>query len=77
MRQSLTIDPGQLRDWLDRVAQRDAKAFRALYDATSPKLFGFALRVLGKRELAEEALQDGFVAIWNGAARIRLIWQRP
>jgi len=67
VRQSLTIDPGQLRDWLDRVAQRDAKAFRALYDATSPKLFGFALRVLGKRELAEEALQDGFVAIWNGA----------
>ena len=67
MPDSLTIDPEQLRIWLNAVAQRDAKAFRALYDATSPKLFGFALRILGKRELAEEALQDGFIAIWNGA----------
>jgi len=64
---SLTPDQEQLRAWLHRASQRDATAFRALYDATSPKLFGFALRILGKRELAEEALQDGFVAIWNGA----------
>ena len=64
---SLTPDPEQLRAWLHRASQRDATAFRALYDATSPKLLGFALRILGKRELAEEALQDGFVAIWNGA----------
>lgn len=68
MSDSLTIDPEQLRAWLQGAAQRDAAAFRALYDATSPKLFGFALRILGKRELAEEALQDGFIAIWNGAA---------
>jgi len=64
---SLTPDQEQLRAWLHRASQRDATAFRALYDATSPKLLGFALRILGKRELAEEALQDGFVAIWNGA----------
>lgn len=68
MPDSLTIDPDQLRTWLHGAAQGNATAFRALYDATSPKLFGFALRILGKRELAEEALQDGFVAIWNGAA---------
>lgn len=67
MPDSLTIDAEQLRTWLQGAAQRDAAAFRALYDATSPKLFGFALRILGKRELAEEALQDAFVAIWNGA----------
>lgn len=62
------IDPEQLRAWLQAAARHDAPAFRLLYDATSPKLFGFALRILGKRELAEEALQDGFVAIWHGAA---------
>lgn len=67
MPDSLTIDAEQLRTWLQGAAQRDAAAFRALYDATSPKLFGFALRILGKRELAEEALQDAFVTIWNGA----------
>jgi RNA polymerase sigma factor (sigma-70 family) len=61
------LDPQQLRSWLLGAARRDAAAFRALYDATSPKLFGFALRILVKRELAEEVLQESFVAIWNNA----------
>nr|WP_152882897.1 sigma-70 family RNA polymerase sigma factor [Duganella sp. FT27W] len=53
--------------WLEGAARRDAASFRALYDATSPKLFGFALRILNKRELAEDVLQESFVAIWNNA----------
>jgi len=60
-------DPAELRTWLLGAARRDAAAFRRLYDATSPRLYGFALRMLGKPELAEEALQDGFVAIWDNA----------
>ncbi len=62
------LDPAMLRRHLLLVAQRDAKAFRLLYDATASKLFGFALRILDKPELAEEVLQESFVAIWNGAA---------
>lgn len=62
-----TLDPQQLRTWLQGAAQRDATAFRSLYDATSAKLFGFALRILVKRELAEEVLQESFVAIWHNA----------
>jgi RNA polymerase sigma-70 factor (ECF subfamily) len=62
-----SLDPQQLRNWLQGAARRDASAFRALYDATSSKLFGFALRILIKRELAEEVLQESFVAIWNNA----------
>jgi RNA polymerase sigma factor (sigma-70 family) len=62
-----SIDPQQLRAWLQGTARRDGAAFRALYDATSAKLLGFALRILQKRELAEEALQETFVAIWNHA----------
>src|SRR5471032_1405366 len=50
-----------------RKCQRVALAFRLLYDATSSKLFGFALRILHKRELAEEVLQESFVAVWNNA----------
>jgi RNA polymerase sigma factor (sigma-70 family) len=60
-------DPKQLKIWLEAVAKKDARAFRLLYDATSPKLFGFALRILIKREAAEEALQESFVNIWNNA----------
>ncbi|MET0321109.1 MAG: sigma-70 family RNA polymerase sigma factor [Duganella sp.] len=67
MTDSHTNDPQQLRAWLAGAAHDDAAAFRALYDATSPKLFGFALRILVKRELAEEVLQDSFVAIWHNA----------
>ena len=62
------LDPQQLKTWLAAAGKRDAAAFRFLYDATSPKLFGFALRILNKRELAEEVLQESFVAIWNNAA---------
>jgi RNA polymerase sigma-70 factor (ECF subfamily) len=60
-------DPQQLRSLLASVARRDAAAFRALYDATSPKLFGFALRILNRKELAEEVLQESFVSVWNNA----------
>lgn len=62
------LDPQQLKAWLAAAGKRDAAAFRALYDASSSKLFGFALRILHKRELAEEVLQESFVAIWNNAA---------
>jgi RNA polymerase sigma factor (sigma-70 family) len=61
------LDPPQLKIWLAAVARKDANAFRSLYDATSSKLFGFALRILIKRELAEEVLQESFVSIWNNA----------
>lgn len=66
---SLTSDPHttQLKSWLAAVARGDAHAFRLLYEATSPKLFGFALRILNKRELAEDVLQESFVRVWNSA----------
>jgi len=63
-----SLDPQQLKALLLAAGNKDAKAFRQLYNATSSKLFGFALRILHKQELAEEALQEGFVAIWNNAA---------
>ena len=62
------LEPQQLKIWLADVARKDADAFRSLYEATSSKLFGFALRILTKRESAEEVLQESFVSIWNNAA---------
>ncbi|QGZ39728.1 sigma factor [Pseudoduganella flava] len=58
-------DAEQLRDWLLATANRDTRAFHALYDATAPRLFGFALGMLGRHALAEEALEDAFVTIWH------------
>lgn len=64
----MTTDSRQLKTWLAATARKDGDAFRQLYDATSAKLFGFALRILIKRELAEEVIQESFVSIWNNAA---------
>lgn len=54
---------------LARVALRDREAFRALYRRTSAKLFGVALRILGDRAEAEEALQEIYVKVWQRADR--------
>lgn len=58
-----------IEDLILRVAQGNRAAFQALYDNTSAKLFGVALRVLNDRTEAEEALQEVYVKIWNNAGR--------
>ena len=62
---------------IDRVAQRDEVALKALYDLTSGKLYGLALRVLGKNEWAEDALQDTFLQIWRTAPDYRASLSPP
>jgi RNA polymerase sigma-70 factor (ECF subfamily) len=42
---------------------------RAVYAAHGPELFRFALRSLGDRGLAEEAVQETFVRAWQAADR--------
>jgi RNA polymerase sigma-70 factor (ECF subfamily) len=42
---------------------------RAVYAAHGPELYRFALRSLGDRGLAEEAVQETFVRAWQAAAR--------
>lgn len=56
----------QLKNLLDAAAKGDGEAFRQLYEATSAQLFGVAVRILKRRDLAEEAVQDTYLKIWNG-----------
>jgi RNA polymerase sigma-70 factor (ECF subfamily) len=63
--------PPVLAALLARIAQEDASALRALYELTSAKLFGVALRILVRREWAEEALQESYVNIWRYAGEYR------
>lgn len=65
------MDPDTLRALLTRVSAGDVRAFRTLYDSCSPKLFGFALRILHKNEWAEDVLQESFAAIWRSARDYR------
>ena len=61
-----TESPGtQLVALLDRVALADEKALRELYEMTSSKLYGVAVRVVTNREWAEDVLQEAFINIWR------------
>ena len=64
--------PSDLEAMIGRIALGDRKAFSGLYDATSAKLFGVALRVLNNRSEAEDALQEVFVKVWNAADRYQV-----
>lgn len=48
-------------------AAGNRQAFRALYEREAPKMLGVALRLLKRQSLAEDAVQDAFVNIWNKA----------
>ena len=56
---------------LAACARRDRVAFEQLYRQTSAKLFGVALRIVRKEELAEEVIQDCYIRIWNRAGDYR------
>ncbi len=50
-----------------QVARGDRRAFEALYDRYASAVFGLALRMLGNREQAEEAVQEIFWRVWQRA----------
>ena len=50
-----------------RIARRDAEAFEILYRRYARSVFGLALRRLGDRMNAEDAVQETFAAIWRSA----------
>lgn len=53
---------------LQRVARQDRAAFTEVYRATSAKLYGIVLRILHRRDIADEVLQEVYVKIWERAA---------
>ena len=54
---------------LGRMQAGDAQALRLLYERTAPKLFSVALRIVRRRSLAEEVLQDAYISIWRNCGR--------
>jgi RNA polymerase sigma factor (sigma-70 family) len=59
--------PIDLNVLIERVAHRDAAALKALYDATSGRLYALALRIVVRSEWAEDVLQDTFISVWRNA----------
>ena len=51
------------------TARSDEVALAELYDRYGRAAYGLALRVLRDEALAEDAVQEAFLAIWRGASR--------
>lgn len=75
-------DP-RLIELLDRMASPAVplpareQAFQALYDLTSSKMYGLALRVTGKRDWAEDVLQEAYLQVWRVAGSYRSALSPP
>ena len=64
-------DAPDARRVLQRVAAGDREAFHAFYDRYGARVMAVVRRRVAGRALAEELVQDVFVAAWLGAAGYR------
>jgi RNA polymerase sigma-70 factor (ECF subfamily) len=69
--------PDALAALLARCAHGDQAAFAELYQATAPKLFGVAVRILRREDWAEDVLQECYVSVWNHAADYAMARSAP
>jgi RNA polymerase sigma-70 factor (ECF subfamily) len=70
-------DSASLQQDLSRVSLGDRAAFQRVYRATSAHLFGVAVRILNRRDLAEDALQEAFVNVWHNAGSYQAATSQP
>ena len=70
LRHDLRVADPRLSDaeLLLRVGLGDGRAFETLYRRYARPVFALALRRLGDRGRAEEAVQDAFASIWRSAS---------
>ncbi len=56
---------------LERVSQQDQQALKRLYDLSCSRLYGLALRIVGRTEWAEDVLQEAFLTVWKSASEYK------
>ena len=56
-------------NWVSQIVQEDESALARLYDASSPLVYGLALRILGDAGAAEEVTLDVYLQVWKQANR--------
>ncbi len=68
-RRGSVLTPPELVWLLAAVAKGDQAAFERLHAATRAKLFGVAIRILRRQDLAEEVIPETYVKIWTSAGQ--------
>jgi RNA polymerase sigma-70 factor (ECF subfamily) len=67
----------ELEQLLARCAAQDPAALEKLYQRVAAQLLAVVTRIVRRRDLAEDALQDVFVRIWQQARQYDQIRGRP
>lgn len=67
----------RLQKLIHACAARDERALRGLYELVAPTLYACLTRMLRRRAVAEEVLQEVFLSIWERAAQFRADRGRP
>ena len=57
------------RELIRRVADKDRRAFETLYQRYGPRLQRYLSRLIQRPDVAEEALDDVMLVVWQNAAR--------
>ena len=70
-------DHTELEALLARCAAGEAEALEALYTRVAPILLAVLMRMLKRRDLAEDVLQDVFVKVWQQARQFDASRGRP
>lgn len=63
------IEANTLRLLLERMASRDESALEQFYALTLSKVYGLALKITRRHDLAEEVVGDTYWQAWHQAAR--------
>ena len=69
MVQPSTIPEEDDRELIRRVADKDRRAFETLYQRYGPRLQRYLSRLIQRPDVAEEALDDVMLVVWQNAAR--------
>jgi RNA polymerase sigma-70 factor (ECF subfamily) len=65
----LMTDLSDITDLVNRIARNERSALADLFDSESGRMVAIAQRIVRRRDLAEEVVQDVFVAVWRKASQ--------
>lgn len=61
--------PDQLSDFVKGMIDRNEESLAEFYDCTLKKVYGLALKITKRHDLAEEVTEDTYMQVWLEAAK--------
>ena len=62
---SATVDPADLRSWIQRARKGDIGSYQKIYDSFARKVLNFIYRMVHSPEEAEDLTQETFVVVYQ------------